>query len=241
MKNKSAGIRRLIRGMERSALLSVICLAFAVAYPTAAFFGNGVLALIFRLMAGLAFVAVGVTSYIMGAKDGVYGKLVIAGLALSAIAGICLEIGAEWNTAVGIGIYVLGNIMYISALACVNGFMPFQAAAGALFGGAAAFYIWKAPWLAAGRLYPLAALYSFITAFMVGGALCAAVRKKRERLSELLFASGTVLLAAGSVVSLHIFFTDSGEMDAWNYAASLLHCPGQICIGLSLMDEPAMR
>lgn len=238
MKDKSAGIRGVIQGMERSALMSLICLVFAVAYPTSALLGHGVMTFIFRLAASLSFVAAGVIAYITGAKNGAYGKVVIAGLAAGALGDICPDFDSEIKIIVCMCFLALGNILYVIAFGRVNKIMPLQFLIGVLSGGGAALYLWLACGACRGKWIPFAAVYCMLAAFVVGGAVCVAVYKRQVRLSAIVCAAGTVLLMLGGVLSLYVFFADSKNIKVFNYVTALLHYPGQLCVALSLLDEP---
>lgn len=235
---KSAGIKGVIRGMERSALMSLICLVFAVAYPTSALLGHGIMMVIFRLVASLSFVTAGVIAYITGSKNGAYGKMVIAGLAAGAVGDMCSDLNSEVKIIICMCFLTVGNILYILAFGRANKIMPLQFLIGVLLGGGAAFYLWITCGPAHGKFFPLAAVYCLLSAFTAGGAVCVAVYKRQVRLFAIVCAAGTVLLMFGGVVLLYVLFADSKNIKALNYVAALLHYPGQLCIGLSLLDEP---
>lgn len=238
LKDKSAGIKEVIRGMEKTALMSLICLVFAVAYPTSALLEHGIMMLIFRLVASLSFVAAGVIAYITGAKNGVYGKIIIAGLAAGAVGDMCSDLNSEVKIIVCMCFLTVGNILYILAFGRVNKIMPLWILIGLLLGGGAALYLWLTCGAVRGKYFPFAVAYCLLAAFAAGGAVCVAVYKRQVRLSAIVCAAGTVLLAFGGVVLAYVLFADSKNIKALNYAAALLHYPGQICIALSLLDEP---
>lgn len=241
MKKQSAGIRSVIRGMERSALLSLICLMFAVAYPTSAFLGHGILTVIFRLAASLSFVAAGVISYITGAQDGLYGRFMIAGLAAGAVGDACSDLGAPGQLVVCMCFFAVGNILYILAFGWINKIMPLQLLIGALLGGGAVLFFWLAPHIDKGKYFPLAAVYCVLSALTTGGAVCVAVYKKQVRFSAVVCAAGAALLMLSSFILLYVLFAGTKHPKALNYVIALLHYPGQLCISLSLLDEPTRR
>lgn len=238
MKKKTGGIRNVILGMKRAALMSLICLAFAVAYPTSALLGHNIMTVIFRTAASFSFVAAGVIAYITGAKNGAYGKVVIAGLAAGAVGDICSDLNSDGNIILCMCFLLLGNIMYIFAFGLANKIMPLQFLIGLLLGTGAVLYLWFAPDAVQGKWFPLAAVYCYLAAFTVGGAVCVAVYKSYVRFSAVVCAAGTALLMFGGVILIYVLFSDIYNIKNLNYVFALLHYPGQLCVGLSLMDEP---
>lgn len=238
LKNKTGGIRNVILGMKRSALLSLICLAFAVAYPTSALLGHDITTVIFRIAASLSFVAAAVIAYITGSKNGAYGKVVIAGLAAGAVGDICSDLNSDGNIIICMCFLALGNILHILAFGRVNKIMPLQFLIGLLLGTGAALYLWFAPNAVRGDWFPLAVFYCYLASFTAGGAVCVAVYKSYVRFSAVICAAGAVLLMLGGIILLYVLFSDIHNIKTLNYVFALLHYPGQLCVGLSLMDEP---
>ncbi|MCM1308382.1 MAG: lysoplasmalogenase family protein [Butyrivibrio sp.] len=239
MKGKPSGIRGVIRGMERSALMSLLCIVFAIAYPTSALLGHGAMVLVFRLAAALSFAAAGIIAHITGAKNGAYGKTVIAGLAAGALGGVCSDLNSDTKMIVCMCFLSLGNILYIFAFWRVNKIMPLWLLIGALLGGGAAFYLWLTCGACRGKWLLPTAAYCLLEALAVGGAVCVAVCKKQVRLSAVVCAAGTVLSAFGGETLAYALFAGSPNITALNYAFALLYYPGQLCVGLSLLDEPS--
>lgn len=209
---------------SRTRLFIVICLTACVALVALLYTGHELPAALAKLVASSAFIAIALQQ---GAIGTLYGRLVLAGLALSWCGDMFLIGTSEAMFLAGLGAFLLAHVAYVTAFMS-HGYRRswVMIAAVPITVLAIAVWTWLEPHTAPGMRIPVAAYIAVISVMVI---MALGTRG----------AGGSVLIVAGalmfflsdlSVAALRILQTDYATY-VWGLP---LYFGGQVCLALSV-------